>query len=211
MTRWLSSIVPFSDAPNSRARTESPVISRPRRVKLRFTRLAALGVACGACSTAGPGAPREPRPRVIATTDERVIRSYDDPSSRTLMLKASPDSAFAALRSLFPVLGIEVKLIDPASGEVGNRNFSKLYRLGETPLREYVNCGSSMTGLAADSYRVTMSVVSRVTPVGTGSKVETQFTAHAEDMSVSKGLVECTTSGTLEMKLHQFLLTRTGG
>jgi len=164
-----------------------------------------------ACAPVATSTPPDGRPRVVATTDERVFRAYDDPASRTLVLNASPESAFVALKSLYPILGVEVKHADPASGEVGNRNLSIVRRLGDRPLSDYVNCGNTMMGLAADSYRLRMSVVSRVTPRGTGSTVLTLLTASGEDMTASKGVVECSTLGVFESKLHEYVLTRTGG
>jgi hypothetical protein len=116
-----------------------------------------------------------------------------------------------ALNLAYGDLGIEIKLWNPQTGEVGNKNFSKMYRLAGKPLSEYVGCGTITTGQAADSYRVTMSVVSHVTPNGSGSRVETQLTAYAEDIGSGKGTLACLTLGTLEERIHQFAAKHAGG
>jgi hypothetical protein len=117
----------------------------------------------------------------------------------------------AALSLAYGDLGIEVKLWNPQTAEVGNKNFSKMYRLAGKPLSEYAGCGTITTGQAADSYRVTMSVVSHVTPNGSGSRVETQLTAYAEDIGSSKGRLSCLTWGTLEQRIHELAIGHAGG
>jgi hypothetical protein len=94
---------------------------------------------------------------------------------------------------------------------VGNKNFTKMYRLAGKPLSDYVGCGVITTGQAADSYRVTMSLVSRVTPAAGGSRVDTQLTAYAEDIGSSKGTLACLTLGTLEARLHDLAVRHLSG
>jgi hypothetical protein len=118
---------------------------------------------------------------------------------------------FAALTEAYGDLGIEVKLSNPQTGEVGNRNFQKMFRLGGSPMSDWVGCGVTTTGQAADNYRVTMSLVSRVTPSGTGSSVRTELTAYAEDISSSKGTLSCATLGTLEARVQELALRHVRG
>jgi hypothetical protein len=126
-------------------------------------------------------------------------------------MEAPPAAALAALNSAYADLGIEVKLWNPQTGEVGNRNFTKMYRLGRKPLSDYVGCGTITTGQAADNYRVTMSLVSHVTPAASSSRVVTQLTAYAEDIGSSKGTLSCLTRGTLEARLHDLAVKHLGG
>ena len=80
-------------------------------------------------------------------------------------------------------------------------------------LTDFVNCGSTVTGPAADTYRGTMLLVSTVKPSGsasgngTGSTVETRFQSRAIDPAggTSAGAMECQSLGTLEQKLHDLL------
>jgi hypothetical protein len=78
-------------------------------------------------------------------------------------------------------------------------------------MSDWVGCGVTTTGPAADNYRITMSLVSRVTPSGTGSSVKTELTAYAEDISSSKGTLSCATLGTLEARLQELALRHVGG
>jgi hypothetical protein len=167
-------------------------------------------VALGACSSAPTQDPSLAH-RVVATSDVGVIRSFDGPTLTAATSKAAPDSLLAALTTTYTDLGIDVKTWDPETRQVGNKNFSKMYRLGGAALSNYVGCGLTTTGPVADSYRVTMSLVSRVTPSGAGSRVETQLNAYAEDLGSSKGKLSCLTLGTLEERIHELAIRHAGG
>jgi hypothetical protein len=127
------------------------------------------------------------------------------------MVPAPPAKVFTALNSVYGDLGIDVKLSDPTSGQIGNRNFVKTHRLAGEPISSYVDCGLTVTGLAADNYRVTMSLVSQVTARDGGSNVETWLTAGARDLATSTGDISCVSKGTLETKVNQLVLQRMGG
>jgi hypothetical protein len=161
------------------------------------------------CAAANPNP--TPNNRVVATASDGSLRTYDGPRSDLSIIDAPPAVTLAALQSAYADLGIEVRLWNPQTGEVGNRNFTKMYRLGGKPLSDYVGCGTITTGLAADNYRVTMSLVSHVTPAASSSRVVTQLTAYAEDIGSSKGTLSCLTLGTLEARLHDLAVKHLGG
>jgi hypothetical protein len=163
----------------------------------------------GGCASANPTP--APNNRVVATASNGTLRTYDGPRSDQTIIEASPAATLAALNSAYADLGIEVKLWNPQTGEVGNKNFTKMYRLGGKPLSDYVGCGTITTGQAADNYRVTMSLVSHVTPAASSSRVETQLTAYAEDIGSSKGTLSCLTLGTLEARLHDLAVRHLSG
>ena len=162
--------------------------------------------ACAAASNQ-PGAPTE---RVLATTDAGTVRSHDLPANDSV-IDSAPDAALAALQAAYEDLGIEVKMFDSNTRQIGNKRFAKMYELKGVRLSKYVGCGFTQTGPAADSYRVTMSIVSRVMPSGTGSRIYTELTAYAEDLGSSKGTLSCTTLGALEQRIQELAVTHAGG
>lgn len=165
--------------------------------------VAALGLA--ACATASaPGT--QQGDRVIASSDAGVIHDYDQGVHKTVKLDNPRDSIMLALRSIYTEMGIEPKLQNPTTGEVGNADFVKYSSLGGQPLHTFVSCGSTMTGPAADSYRVQMSLVSYVTADGAGSQVQTRLAARAADQATSKGWISCLTTGVLEERVNQLLV-----
>jgi len=166
----------------------------------------------GACASQAAGRPVQTE-RDVAVSDEGVLRSYDVGRAQVSIPGAPRDSVLVALQAIYTKLGVDVTLLNPATGEIGNIKFSKVGRLGDTPLSRYVSCGVTATGVAADTYRVTMSLVSRVTAnvAETGSTVSTQLAAYAQDVGTGTGRISCSTTGALESRLNQMLLNRFGG
>lgn len=153
------------------------------------------------CAT--PGAPASSTPdRVLASSDAGVIRDQGHIASPSVVVLAPRDSVLRLLAQAYFELGIDPKTSDPAAGRIGNRAFIAYTQLRSTALHEYVNCGTTMTGLAADSYRVQFSVMSTVSPEGAGSKIVTDLVARANDPGTSKGWLTCTSTGVLEARVH---------
>ncbi|MGH7603804.1 MAG: hypothetical protein ACRENK_07385 [Gemmatimonadaceae bacterium] len=148
--------------------------------------------------------------RVLATTDAGVVRQYENNSTRTAVVHAAPDRMLAALKAAYAGLGIETKLWDPSNGQVGNREFVRTRRMAGAAMSQYVSCGTTLTGEAADSYRITISLVSQVSPVADSSRIDTQLVARADDMASNKGTITCQTLGTLEGKLYDIALKDLG-
>jgi hypothetical protein len=169
--------------------------------------MAVLGLA--ACASA-PNQTANPPERVLATTETGIVRAHEGIASDST-ITASPDSTFAALQAAYQDLGIEIKIINPATRQLGNRRFTKMYDIGGVRLSKYVGCGSSETGPTADSYRITMSIISRVTPAPDGSRIDTQLTATAQDPGTSKGALSCTSLGGLEQRIHGLTAKHLGG
>jgi hypothetical protein len=148
---------------------------------------------------------------VIAATDSKTIQTYQNAPSETVHLKSAPTATLDAVRAAYAVLGVDIRLDDPSTGQVGNNNLVKMHKLAGVPLSEYFGCGDTMTGPAADSYSLTMSLVSHVSPEGTGSRVDTQAQARAQNITSSNGSVRCETRGRFEAKLNALLSEKIGG
>ena len=168
--------------------------------------IAAGLIACASASTQTSS----PNERVLATTDAGTVRAHDANAADST-IEATPDVVFSALAAAYQDLGIEVKFVNSSTREIGNKRFSKMNDLAGVRLSKYVGCGSAETGPVADNYRVTMSIVSQVTPSGTGSRVSTQLTAYAQDLGSSKGTLSCLTLGALEQRINQLTLKHIGG
>jgi hypothetical protein len=169
--------------------------------------MAVFGLA--ACASA-PNQAANPPERVLATTETGIVRAHEEIASDST-ITASPDSTFAAVQAAYQDLGIEIKMMDVATRQIGNRRFTKMYDIGGVRLSKYVGCGSSETGPTADSYRITMSILSRVTPTPDGSRIDTQLTATAQDPGTSKGALSCTSLGGLEQRIHGLAAKHLGG
>jgi hypothetical protein len=162
------------------------------------------------CATATTAAP-SPGAQVIATTDAGTVQRYGTFASDNFRVNAAPDVLLTALRDAYTELGVDIGLWDPQTREVGNRKLVKMHHLGEVALSRYFGCGDTMTGPAADSYSLTMSLVSQVIPDGSGSRIITKAQARAQNITSSNGSVACETMGAFETKLDSLVVRKTGG
>jgi hypothetical protein len=142
-------------------------------------------------------------------TDEGVLRSYDGQAEQNqVVLRISSDSALMLLGAVYEEIGVDITTRDPQTHTIGNRNFSKYYRLGDSPLSTYVGCGDTEYGPAANKRRVTMSLVSTVTPESGGSVVRTHLEARAEQPEHGNWSA-CLTTGALERRINKGVELRT--
>ena len=184
-------------------------------MKSRLVAAAALVLTAelNACASAPTTVASAQTDKIVAVTDNSVLTRRENSTHEDVVVFSSRDSTLAALRAAYAAIGVEVKYFNPATGEIGNLEFVKLRKMAGEPLTEFVNCGSTVTGPAADTYRVTMLLVSTVKAEGTGSRVETRFQSHAEDPAQgtsAMGVMGCQSLGTLEQKLHKALTDRLG-
>jgi hypothetical protein len=180
---------------------------------IRFRTLASIGWALvpAACASTNASTPTQVD-RVIVSSDAGTIRSHEEIPTASTTVKSTPAQVFPALRGAYEELGIKVVVFDSSGvgGRVGNPYFVKTSRLGNTPLSRYLDCGGTITGPAADNYKVTMSVLSVVSASGSGSAVHTRVSARADNAAASGGSLSCLPIGTLEAALHRVLVRRLG-
>ena len=178
----------------------------------RVGRVAYTFFALNGCATTQT-TPAPQTDRIVVATEDRTIRSHEDIPITAVAVKSKPEAVLPVLRGSYEELGIKVQIFDSAGasgGQVGNKYFIKSYKLRDTPLSRYLDCGNTVTGPAADNYKVTMSVLSVVMPSGTGSSVQTHVAARADDVAASGGSLSCRSIGTLEAALHRVLVRRLG-
>ena len=126
----------------------------------------------------------------------------------------APFSAvWAALPDAYNSLEIELTVIDPPSGTIGNRSFIRTRSLGGKRLSAYFDCGSSMTGMRADEGRMVVSVVSRATAGADGqtSLATTVSGVVQTNEGASAQAIPCASSGALEETIRSAVARRTGG
>jgi len=87
---------------------------------------------------------------------------------------------------------------------------SKMRKLGTEPISRYLNCGDSIMGPAADTYRVYISLISQVHPDGKGeTDFETSFVAQARNMEgTTSDRVACGTTGRLEERIQKRVIEK---
>ena len=169
-----------------------------RRLAIPAALLLLAGCAAGSGATAAP--PAGPPPRVDAVGNGYDVRLSDDAEAAVTRLEAAPEAAWTALMAAYGKLEIPLATVDAAGRTVGNPGFSVRRRLGGQPLSHYLDCGTNLTGIIANSYIVKLSVGSKLTPEAQGgTTLETRVTASATSpQGTGSGPVRCSSTGRLE-------------
>ena len=108
-----------------------------------------------------------PTDRIVASDNHTTYRTTVAPNAK-VAIAVPPGRAFTALKAVYDELGIPAGINEPANGRIGNTNFFKTRKLANEAISTYLDCGNSITGPAADNYRVYISLVSVVRPDGKG-------------------------------------------
>jgi hypothetical protein len=207
------------------------MLRRPRRPEvargavvgaaLAAARAAALAAALAACASGssrapGGGAPAGGPVQNAAAGSVNVLRIEGAGSAVELAsvgdatggseqaVAVDADRAYATLVGVYESLGLAVNFVQSDARVLGVRDARLSRHLGKHPLSRYLNCGNdAMAGPAANSYTVTLTAVTRVSPAGpSASTLLTQVAASARSASASGGTVRCGTTGRLEKELN---------
>jgi len=179
--------------------------------------LAALAFAAIAAACASGGASEPATTRTVFTNTQRGVAmpegGTDMPSLSASGVAAetpmSMDSTLRALAAAYTILHVPPTLVDPDGHRVGNPRMAVRYNLNGEPLSRFVNCGETMTSVRADREQVYISVISTVRPNPSGGNtVETMVQGVSVDRTSgnSNGMVPCSTTGTLESRIHRTAL-----
>jgi hypothetical protein len=168
---------------------------------------ALLVLAVSGCASSGPKTDSEiarPTERIIASDRQGMIRTSVGENAK-VAIGAPPSRVLAVIKSVYDELGLPSATVDPASQRITAPTFDRMRTLGKTNLSMYFNCGDSLNGNIANTYRVYISVVTAVRPDGKGgTELETAVSGAAADMAgASSGRIPCGTTGRLEEFIHE--------
>lgn len=115
---------------------------------------------------------------------------------------ASVSAVFTALEAAFTATEIPLTLRDPARGSIGNEGYKFRRKLADLPSRRLFDCGGTSGMPNAETYTITMSVLSNVSDAGGGTvKLVTVVQASAENPNYPGSGVACASTGVLEDRL----------
>jgi len=118
-------------------------------------------------------------------------------------LQATPEMVYQAVLKTYTDLGIPTGNTDGKSGIIGSERFERMRVLGKAPMSLSFSCGESATGSNADAYRLTIAIVTWVTPTdGGGTTLGIAAAAAGVDVTgVYKNPRECGSTGRIETKI----------
>ena len=172
--------------------------------------LAALALQLAGCASSSgtvlPATDSRRAPTIISGADgaTTLIDTKRDLHAQTRMINVPANTAYRRALAAYDVMGLEANLMSARDFIVGRQGLVLRRRLGDTRLSAFINCGNSLTGDNADSYEVTLTVITQVTPVDDGSsRLATRVDAGARPMGTSGNLVACSSTGRLEREMAE--------
>jgi hypothetical protein len=182
----------------------------PFALRRQSRRRAALLLACippavAACAGAPPSPLRDTGPQTstvaVETQSSRgevIIRRDDFVAVNEL--QAPRAAAWQQLLEVWREVGLPEPVVDARGFTLSLAQGALHRRLGPERLSTYLNCGSSISGLNADTHRVRLTMQALLEPSGTdASRLHLRVDATAQSMEgASTALQQCTSNGTLE-------------
>ena len=122
-----------------------------------------------------------------------------------VMVAGSPGDLFQRARQAYETLKIKVNHADSLTGLVGNTGFNHTGALGGRRMSSWIACGEGLAGPNADSWRITLAVMTWVEPMSAdSSKLRTTVMATARNLAEGSRIpIPCATTGQMEHQIHQ--------
>jgi hypothetical protein len=112
------------------------------------------------------------------------------------------DAVWKILPAVFDSVAVPVGLLDPTSHTIGNRGFKLRGKLGKVPLGRYIDCGTTQIGPNAESYDITLTLTTALTPAaGGGTSMAINMEASAKPLAFAQEPFRCGTKAALEQRV----------
>lgn len=115
------------------------------------------------------------------------------------------DQVWRALPAVYDSLGIPVDRLEHDKHIIGNPGFELRRRLGGVALRRYLDCGQAQGGPSADTYEVTLSVLTELQPAEAGTTAATVVQATARPVTFAGERTTCKSTGEIERRVAELL------
>lgn len=163
-------------------------------------RIVCLLALCGCASSGSTMEETTPRQAKVFESAETGTLLADRPRAVATTIAAPAAQVWLAAKKVYMDLEIPVTVENPSAHQIGNANFFKSRQIGGHAMPEFVDCGSSMTGPKAASYRIYISLLTDVMTDGHGgAKVQTTFVPMGQDISGgSADRIPCGSTGRFE-------------
>jgi len=144
-------------------------------------------------------------PAVTVLPPEVTMRVVD--LDVRLLVTGTPDQAWAVLPTVYQQLGIPAEVNDPRGRTMGVANWRVRRLIGKTRATQYVDCGSSGTLQNAETYQLTLSILSSVRPNPKGGAIVTTAISGTgrNPITSSNADVRCVSTGDLELKIRELV------
>lgn len=175
--------------------------------------LLTLTLIATACASTGAGPETVPNQ---TTNTQRVVggdgsvtqlNAMNIDTDVRLFSTGTVDQVWAVLPAVYAELGIPLTVNNAATKTIGNTGWRTRRSIAKVPMQRYLDCGSSGTLQNAETYAITMSIVTTVRPNASGgSVVATAITATGKNpVTSSTAEVRCASMGDLEIRIRDMV------
>lgn len=177
------------------------------RASVSAVPLALVIVACASGGSSGVASPTATPTTRIGTTSGATVGTVATATGNERIavdVPVSAQRAWEVLPLVYAELEIPIRLQQQASRLIGNTGFETRRVIGGQRASRYLNCGNASGGPNADTFRLTISVVTQVHEGGDGNaRLETRLTANAASVTYAGTVVTCSTTGALERHIAE--------
>ena len=165
---------------------------------------------CGSATRSGPEAP----PSTVTTRIEGTVgatqlsRTNNVAASRVAIARPVRD-VWEVMPDVYKELSIPVELLVPQEHRIGIEVLRVRRKLGDLPLHRVLDCGGTPGAPNAETYEVTMVVLTQLSSPSAGETVLAtlvQGTARSPNFGGSE--VACTSNGVLEKRMEEVVRAR---
>lgn len=185
---------------------------------MRVITTVALGILVSACASgkSSESASNMAPPTVsatqtiVGTSGATTGLSMTTEASSARLAAALPlEQAWTKLQAAYATLGIKATTVDQQAHLIGNNSLRVRRKVGDVPLITAMNCGTSGTGPNSESYELTLTFQSRVTPTADGVMVETFINGTGQNPLTNTGnTVPCYSMGAIEKRIVALMMAK---
>ena len=161
-----------------------------------------------ACSSAPPD-PAAPAPETVTRVyapGSGGLAMHNEPGFGSQFIPAPVDAVWRVLPRVYQTLEIPDVREDADLMALGNTEF-RARRVEGKRISQFVDCGTGATAVPnADSYDVTLSVVTRISASDGGTLATTTVQANGRPRAVTGNPIHCQSKGTLEARVAELIL-----
>jgi hypothetical protein len=128
----------------------------------------------------------------------------------TATVAAPVDDVWRVLPAVYEAAGIPLGQVNTQARTIGNPGFQARRVLGRTSLSRYFDCGRTQDRPSAETYELHISATTQLQPGADGTTtVRTTLQTTARPVNFATGVVQCTSTGSLEARLVELIRERT--
>ena len=173
--------------------------------------LAAFTLSACASSSSNPETVSQPvTMRARTNSGSITVATTAVNAANVSAIAAPPAAVWQTLPAVFAALRVPVTTLVTNDMLIGNYRVRVRRELGAAPLSTYLSCGSGSGGQNADTYDVTLTLLTQVLAgsAASASRVVTTVEANAVSASFGGSPVACTTTGDLETRIADMIRER---